>query len=161
MAALGVVNILLIVYALYVPDPNMRFYDNMRAYCRDKQEVVALNLKSERTYYSFPETVIGQREIVSAFYTPENLRDYSFDNLSQLEEAAALALNQGHRDILILSENPHLADSLDLPLEKLYWSPFPKWVTRYFNFNDWTSRSIEKSNIYRVLPASAAIGQAD
>lgn len=154
LAALGVVNILLIVYALGVHDPNMHFYDSMRRYCREKQAVVALNLKSERTYYSFLENIIGKREVVSAFYRPANLSRRSFDDLIHLEDAAQKSTEENGVDVLILSEHPHLADSLSLPLEKLPWNPFPRWVVRYFNFNDWTSRSIRKANVYRVTPPS-------
>ncbi len=153
---LGIVNGLLIIYALCFPDPNMRFYDDMRAYCRDKTQVRLFSLKNERTYYQIPENVIGPREVVSAFYTPRNLQRTSFDNLAQLEEAARKAREKGEDNLLILSENPHLIDTLSLPMEKIPWSPFPRWVTRYLNFNNWTSRSIERANLYRVLSQEEA-----
>ncbi len=148
---LGFANILLIVYALCFPDPNMRFYDDMRAYCRNHSQVLLLSLKNERTYYQIPENIIGPREVVNVFYTPDNLHRASFDSLAQLETAARDARNQGQENILILSENAHLTDSLSLAIEKIPWNPFPQWVTRYFNFNDWTSRSIKKANLYRVI----------
>ena len=156
LGVLGVANILLMVYALCFPDPNMRFYDDMRAYCRDKQQVILLSLKNERTYYQIPENVIGQREVVQYFHTPDNMCRQSFESLESLE-AAARSLDHSSQEVLILSENPHLTDSLDIPLGKIPWSPFPGWVTRYLNFNNWTSRSIERANLYRLLPPQQSL----
>ena len=43
-----------------------------------------------------------------------------------------------------------LVEAETLPVEKVAWNPYPKWIIRYFNFNDWVSLSIRRKNLYKV-----------
>ena len=55
--------------------------------------------------------------------------------------------------------SPWLAVSVPLALRKIVWSPYPAWVVRYFNFNDWTRFAVRSKNIYEVLPEAAGRGE--
>ena len=55
--------------------------------------------------------------------------------------------------------SPWLAVSVPLALRKIVWSPYPAWVVRYFNFNDWTRFAVRSKNIYEVLPEAADRGE--
>ncbi len=56
------------------------------------------------------------------------------------------------RRVLILSPDPDLAGKSPLPLRKIIWSPYPEWVVRHFNFNDWTRFAVRSKNVYELLP---------
>jgi len=49
-----------------------------------------------------------------------------------------------------LSGDERLPEHTALPVEKVAWNPYPKWIIRYFNFNDWVSLSIRRKNLYKV-----------
>ena len=53
--------------------------------------------------------------------------------------------------VLILSADSGLADHSPLTLRKINWSPYPAWVVRYFNFNDWTRYAVRSKNAYEVV----------
>ena len=55
--------------------------------------------------------------------------------------------------MIVLSADPGLDGSSSLPLHKITWSPYPRWVIRYFNFNDWTRFTVRSKNIYELVPA--------
>ena len=83
-----------------------------------------------------------------------------------LSVAALLAFGRAVRDelgderqLLVLSPDPDLAEKCGLPLRKIVWSPYPGWVVRYFNFNDWTRYSVRSKNIYEVAAPAEVPGE--
>ena len=142
-------------YNLTQPTPDVYFYRVMQDYCRGKGGVVALNLSSEATYYSrllrFSEPA---RVAEARFYMPANFDNLHFDTPESLQAAARRLTAEG-RHVVILSSDPALAESAPLALRKIVWSPYPAWVVRYFNFNDWTRFAVRSKNIYEVLPEAA------
>ena len=57
--------------------------------------------------------------------------------------------------VVVLSGDPALAEKSALPLRKLWWNPYPGWIRRWFNFNDWTRFPVQNKNVYEVrLPAA-------
>lgn len=146
MAAFNAGAILFVV----AQDPaDFYFYRMMSRYCRDKGEVVGLSLSSERNYYSWPQYVTEPKVIENSFYLPSNMNQVHCATFGGLETAAR-KLNDGRRQVVILSADPDLAGKCALPLRKIVWSPYPRWVVRHFNFNDWTRYSVRSKNVYEV-----------
>lgn len=69
-----------------------------------------------------------------------------------MQEAARSLTAEGRR-VVILSTDPELAEHAPLKLRKVVWSPYPAWVVRHFNFNDWTRFAVRSKNIYEVIPS--------
>ncbi len=150
MAAFNAGAILFVV----AQDPaDFYFYRMMSRYCRDKGEVVGLSLSSEKSYYSWPQYVLGSKVIETRFYMPRNM-DQMHCTTSGGLETAARGLNDGRRQVVVFSTDPDLAERCTLPLRKIVWSPYPAWVVRYFNFNDWTRYSVRSKNVYEVVADS-------
>ncbi|MDE7304662.1 MAG: hypothetical protein K2N04_01950 [Alistipes sp.] len=148
-----------ILFVLVQDPAEIYFYRMMDRYCEEKGEVVALNLADEKNYYSWPQYVIDTRVIETRFYMPENLDNLHFDTAETLEETARV-LAAAERCVVILSADPELAEKSGLPLRKIVWSPYPEWVVRYCNFNDWTRYSVRSKNVYEVL-ADAEVARKD
>ena len=141
-----------------VQDPaDIYFYRMMDRYCADKSEVVALNLATEKNYYSWPQYVLEPRIVETRFYMPRNCDNLHFDTIESLEKSAR-TLTAEQRQVVVLSTDPDLADKSALPLRKIVWSPYPAWVVRHCNFNDWTRYSVRSKNVYEVLPAEPQPG---
>lgn len=148
-----VMNCCVMLYNLTQPTPDIYFYRVMRDYCRGKGEVVALNLADEATYYSRMQRFAEPARVVEArFYLPDNLELLHFETPEALQEAAHSLTAEGRR-VVILSTDPELAEHAPLQLHKVVWSPYPAWVVRYFNFNDWTRFAVRSKNIYEVIPS--------
>lgn len=153
LGVLVVMNLGTMFYNLTQPTPDIYFYRVMRDYCRGKGEVVALNLADEATYYSRVQRFAEPARVVEArFYLPDNLELLHFAAPEALQEAARSLTARGRR-VVILSADPALAEHAPLPLRKIVWSPYPAWVVRHFNFNDWTRFAVRSKNIYEVIPA--------
>lgn len=152
LGLLAVMNLGAMCYNLTQPTPDIYFYRVMRAYCRDKGEAVALNLSDEATYYSRMQRFSEPARVVEArYYMPANLDLRHCATPPELE-AEARQLTAAGRQVVILSPDPTLAETAPLTLRKVVWSPYPAWVVRYFNFNDWTRFAVRSKNIYEVLP---------
>ena len=118
---------------------------------RGRGEVVALNLAEETTYCSRMQHFSGEPRVTEArFYLPRNL-DLRHCATSAELEAAAQQLTAAGRQVLILSADSGLADHSPLTLRKINWSPYPAWVVRYFNFNDWTRYAVRSKNAYEMV----------
>ena len=118
---------------------------------RGRGEVVALNLAEETTYCSRMQHFSGEPRVTEArFYLPRNL-DLRHCATSAELEAAAQQLTAAGRQALILSADSGLADHSPLTLRKINWSPYPAWVVRYFNFNDWTRYAVRSKNAYEMV----------
>ncbi|WP_288845067.1 hypothetical protein [uncultured Alistipes sp.] len=151
MAAFNVGALLFVV----AQDPaDFYFYRMMTRYCRDRGEVVGLNVSSEKSYYSWPQYVLEPQVIETRFYMPRNMDLRHFATFGELESAAQ-ELCGGGRQVLLFSPDPALAEKCALPLRKIVWSPYPTWVVRHFNFNDWTRYSVRSKNVYEVLIAES------
>ncbi len=163
---LAVLNLGAMTYNLTQTTPDIYFYRVMRGQCRGKGRVVALNLAAESTYYSrMPDIAGGRRVIEARFYMPDNLENLHCTTPEELERTARRLAAEGCR-VLILSADPDLADKSPLRLRKIVWSPYPAWVVRYFNFNDWTRYAVRSKNIYELEPSAgmtdvAALPSAD
>lgn len=118
---------------------------------RGRGEVVVLNLAEETTYCSRMQHFSGEPRVTEArFYLPRNL-DLRHCATSAELEAAAQQLTAAGRQVLILSADSGLADHSPLTLRKINWSPYPAWVVRYFNFNDWTRYAVRSKNAYEMV----------
>ncbi len=140
-----------ILFVLVQDPADIYFYRMMDRYCEEKGDVVALNLADEKTYYSWPQYVIEARVIETRFYMPKRFDNRHFATSEALEEAARM-LTAEQRHVVVLSADPELAEKSGLQLRKIVWSPYPGWVTRHCNFNDWTRYSVRSKNVYEVLP---------
>lgn len=154
--AVAVLNLGAMFYCLTQDTADVSFYKMMRAYCRGKGPVVALNLAAEQTYYSQMQRFTTPPRVVEArFYMPDNFENLHFATQEELE-AAAHSLTARGRRTLVLSRDPALEEKSSLPLKKIVWTPYPGWVMRHFNFNDWTRFSVRSKNVYEVTAAGAA-----
>lgn len=145
---LAVMNLGAVVYNLTQTTPDISFYKVMCDYCRGKGEVVALNLAHETTYYSRLQNFSGEPRVTEArFYMPANLDNRHCATPEELAATARRLTAEGVQ-VVVLSEDPDLGKSGSLPLRKVVWSPYPAWVMRYFNFNDWTRFAVRSKNIY-------------
>lgn len=159
LGLLAVMNFGVMCYNLTQPTPDVCFYRVVQDYCRGKGEVVALNLSDEATYYSRRQRFSGPPRVVEArFYMPANFDNLHFDTPESLQAAARRLTAEGCH-VVILSSDPTLAENAPLALRKIVWSPYPAWVVRYFNFNDWTRFAVRSKNIYEVLPEAADRGE--
>lgn len=143
------INVGAMTYSLTQNTPDVYFYKMMRDYCAGKPEVVALNLAHEKTYYSNMQCITEPRVVEARFYMPGNFDNLHFDAPEPLEEAARRLAEAG-KQVLVLSADPDLGAKSGLLLKKIVWSPYPDWVVRYFNFNDWTRYAIRSKNVYEV-----------
>lgn len=151
LGVLAVLNLGAMVYNLAQTTPDISFYCMLRDYCRGRGEVVALNLAEETTYCSRMQHFSGEPRVTEArFYLPRNL-DLRHCATSAELEAAAQQLTAAGRQVLILSADSGLADHSPLTLRKINWSPYPAWVVRYFNFNDWTRYAVRSKNAYEMV----------
>ena len=151
VGAMAMFNIGAAVYTLAAPTPDICFYRMMRRHCADGEPVVALSLEGEKSYYAMPQPVAaGEGGAMEArFYMPEGFDCRYFATREQLEAAARSLSDEGRR-VMIFSPDPELAEKSGLALRKIVWSPYPRWVVRYFNFNDWTRYSVRSKNVYEV-----------
>ena len=147
------------IFFVVAQDPaDFYFYRMMTRYCRHKGEVVGFALADEENYYSWPQYVLEPQVIENRFYMPRNMDMRCFGTFGELQ-AAVRGLNDGERQLLVLSPDPDLAEKCGLPLRKIVWSPYPGWVVRYFNFNDWTRYSVRSKNIYEVAAPAEVPGE--
>ncbi len=145
-----VLNFALIVYnVIPIKNTDIFFYRMMDDYCRGKERVCVLNVKDEPTYYSYGEFMIGPRVVTARFYMPRNMELRLAGSISELEREAR-RLRRACPDVFILSGDERLPEHTALPVKKVAWNPYPKWIIRYFNFNDWVSLSIRRKNLYKV-----------
>ena len=145
-----VMNFGIMGYNLMQDTPDVHFYKVMRNWCRGRGPVAALCMAGERSYYCHMQRfAIPSRVVEARFYMPENLECFHFDSPAALREAALRFKAEG-RCVLILSPDPDLTGKSPLPLRKIVWSPYPEWVVRYFNFNDWTRFAVRSKNVYEV-----------
>ena len=153
LGGLAVMNLGVMCYNLMQPTPDICFYRAMRDYCRKKGEVLALHLADEATYYSRMQRFAEPARVVEArFYMPDNLDILHFVD-SEVLYAQARHMTEEGIHVVLLSTDPALDEHAPLPLRKIVWSPYPAWVVRYFNFNDWTRFAVRSKNIYEVIPA--------
>lgn len=161
LGVLAVLNLGAMVYNLAQTTPDICFYRMLRDYCRGRGEVVALNLAEETTYCSRMQHFSDEPRVTEArFYLPWNLDLHHCATSAELE-AAAQQLTAAGRQVLILSADPGLADHSPLTLRKIIWSPYPAWVVRYFNFNDWTRYAVRSKNAYEMMAAPLHSGDRE
>lgn len=148
---LAAANLGACVYGLVTSPEREAFYRMMWEYCRDKGRVVALGRDKYAggSLYAYRELVDRCGLVETRFYMPPNLTLRLEDTRDELERAVRELTASGTR-VVILSPNPRLAETDPLPLRKLTWSPYPEWVRRYFNFNDWTRFAVRYLNVYEV-----------
>ena len=84
---------------------------------------------------------------------------YAFDTQEELE-AAVPALQAPDRQLMVLSHCWWLDTELSLPLKKVPWRPYPDWLVRCFNFNDWTRFGARYMGVWEVEPTAAAAPEA-
>ena len=160
LGALVAVNAGIMGYCLAQPRPEICFYKMMQEYCRGKKEVVALGLVPTGVGYGYIEDILEPGRIVEIrFYMPRNLRPLCFDTQEELE-AAVPALQAPDRQLMVLSHCWWLDTELSLPLKKVPWRPYPDWLVRCFNFNDWTRFGARYMGVWEVEPTAAAAPEA-
>lgn len=142
-------NMIIITYHLTIPNTEIYFYRMMEEFSADKKRVAILNLTADQTYYSHCENVLYPRLVSAHFYMPKQMERRTVDSLPDLERAANDLKKEG-TEVWILSEDGNFTERTSLPLTKIFWSAYPSWVMRYFNFNDWVGLSIRRKNIYRM-----------
>ena len=93
--------------------------------------------------------------VEARFYLPAHCDLLHFETSEELHRAARELDRAGVR-VLVLSRDPELERSSPLPLRRVAWSPYPEWVVRHFNFNDWTRFAIRSKNIYEWMASEAS-----
>ena len=149
VALLAVLNLCAMIYPLTIDTPALYFAKLMRRYCEDKERVTVLIPWGEQTYYSIYQGIGTPRMAIATFYMPDNMK-WECPQGEDSVELRARALSAAGEQVVILSSDPQLHETSPLPLHKLTWSPYPNWVIRYFNFNDWTRFTIRSKNIYEI-----------
>lgn len=151
VALLAVLNLVAMAYPLTIDTPDIYFYKLMRRYCEEKERVTVLIPFGERTYYSVYQTIDTPRMAIASFYMPDNMT-WECPHGKDSVELRARALCAAGEQVIILSSDPQLHETSSLPFRKLTWSPYPQWVIRHFNFNDWTRFAVRSKNIYEMIP---------
>lgn len=147
-------NIGIVLYNLTVSNTDIYFQRMADRFCRHRERVVVLSLRSEKTYYAYPEDVIGPRTVTARFHMPDAFDYRSFDSEEELGREAE-RLCRECPDVFLLTERPQPALPETVRPDRIAWSPYPRWVTTHFNFNDWAGLSIRSKNIFRLSPAGA------
>lgn len=161
LGVLAVMNLGAMTYNLAQTTPDICFYRMLDDYCRGRGGVVALNLAEETTYCSRMQHFSGEPRVTEArFYLPGNLDLRHCATPAELE-AEARRLTAAGQQVVILSADPDLADHSPLTLRKIGWSPYPAWVVRYFNFNDWTRYAVRSKNAYEMMAAPLHTGDRE
>lgn len=126
-----VLNFALIVYnVIPIKNTDIFFYRMMDDYCRGKERVCVLNVKDEPTYYSYGEFMIGPRVVTARFYMPRNMEaSLGRFHIGTGTRGPAIAQNLPRRVYLVRRRAP--AEHTALPVEKVAWNPYPKWIIRY------------------------------
>ncbi len=154
VGAAAAANLCACVYAVATGREDMAFHRMMRDYCRGGSAVVALDVTGDWNLYSYLQLVKKRCMVDARFYMPQNLTLRHTDSPEQLERTARELAAAGER-VVVLSGDPALAEKSALPLRKLWWNPYPGWIRRWFNFNDWTRFPVQNKNVYEVrLPAA-------
>ena len=154
VGAAAAANLCACVYAVATGREDMAFHRMMRGYCRGGSAVVALDVTGDWNLYSYLQLVKKRCMVDARFYMPQNLTLRHTDSPEQLERTARELAAAGER-VVVLSGDPALAEKSALPLRKLWWNPYPGWIRRWFNFNDWTRFPVQNKNVYEVrLPAA-------
>ena len=118
------------------------------------------NLVPTGVGYGFIEDILEPGRIIEVrFYMPRNLRPLYFQTQAELE-AAAPSLQAQDRQLMVLSHCWWLDTEFSLPLKKIPWRPYPDWLVRCFNFNDWTRFGGRYMGVYEVGPMDAAAPEA-
>ena len=142
-------NLLIVVFNLTIRNTDIAFYHQMRELCPSDKPKAILNLKKDKTFYSYYETTLFPRAVSGRYFLPPGTQRLLFDTLPDMEESAKTFAEQ-QIPVFILSEDPHLDEHFSVPLKKIDWNPYPQWIARYFNFNDWVGLSVRRKNLYRV-----------
>lgn len=154
VGAAAAANLCACVYAVATGREDMAFHRMMRDYCRGGSAVVALDVTGDWNLYSYLQLVKKRCMVDARFYMPQNLTLRHTDSPEQLERTAR-ELAAADERVVVLSGDPALAEKSALPLRKLWWNPYPGWIRRWFNFNDWTRFPVQNKNVYEVrLPAA-------
>ena len=156
VGVVAVVNLCACIYIFGKGRENTTFYRMIDSYCEGKREVVALDCVGDWNLYSFLQLVKRRCMVDTRFYMPRNFRLQHADSPQQLEQTARELAASG-RQVVILSGDAEYAEHSGLALRKLEWNPYPRWVHRWFNFNNWTRFPVWNKNAYEVCaPAPAA-----
>lgn len=150
-------NVLIIVFNLTIRNTDIAFYHQMRELCPSGKTKAILNLKKDKTFYSYYETTLFPRAVSGHYFLPAGTQRLLFDTLPDMERSAQ-SFTEQQIPVFILSEDPQLDEHFSVPLQKIDWNPYPQWIVRYFNFNDWVGLSVRRKNLYRVqvvLPGEA------
>lgn len=150
-------NLCVCVYILGTGRENTAFYRMIHSYCAGKGEVVALDCTGDWNLYSYLQLVKKRCMVDACFYMPRNFRLQHADSPQQLERTARELAASG-RQVVILSGDPDYAEHTALAVRKMEWNPYPRWIRRWFNFNNWTRFPVRNKNAYEVcapVPAAA------
>lgn len=149
-------NLCACVYIIGTGREHTVFYRMIHTYCEGKEEVVALDCRGDWNLFSYLQRVKRCSMVDARFYMPRNFRLLHADSPGQLERMAR-ELTAAGRSVVVLSGDPACAEHSGLVLRKLEWNPYPRWIRRWFNFNDWTRFVVRNKNAYEVCaPAPAA-----
>ena len=146
------IDSVVILYNLGIDNTDTYFFRMTDRFCKDKEKVVALCLKNEKTYFGYPENVVGPRTVTARFYMPPNFDYRSFDSVEELAREAERASRECP-NVFLLTERQEPIPEGAFRSRRIAWSPYPRWVADYFNFNDWVGLSIRSKNIFRLTPS--------
>ena len=119
-----------------------------------------MHLRNQNTYYCYNEAILDSvpRLVMSYYWMPADAAYRTFDSAEELGRGVRELSSS--MDVYLLSEDPE-PEVPGCTLQRVAWSPFPKWVTTHFNFNDWAGRSIRTRNIFRISPDSPAVARQE
>ncbi len=157
---LAVVNGMIMIAALAVPGTNICFFDRVERLAESGRPLALVHLRNQNTYYCYNEAILDSvpRLVMSYYWMPADAAYRTFDSAEELGRGVRELSSS--MDVYLLSEDPE-PEVPGCTLQRVAWSPFPKWVTTHFNFNDWAGRSIRTRNIFRISPDSRAVARQE
>ena len=159
-AVRAVGNGMIMIAALAVPGTNICFFDRVERLAESGRPLALVHLRNQNTYYCYNEAILDSvpRLVMSYYWMPADAAYRTFDSAEELGRGVRELSSS--MDVYLLSEDPE-PEVPGCTLQRVAWSPFPKWVTTHFNFNDWAGRSIRTRNIFRISPDSRAVARQE
>ena len=144
-----VMSLSVTLYNLMLSNADICFYRTVEQVCHLRRNCLLMGLASDKSFYYYPETTIGQRTVRSSLFVPQGVELRVYERARELRQGLCSAADRG-RCVLLLSADPQLPDHTPVPMVRINWSPYPHWVVRRFNFHHWVERSVSRYNLYLV-----------
>lgn len=141
------------------------YYNSWEEVIYPRQVIFRFYMPDNMTFRSFD----GEEELQQALLSARTVHGTEIFLLSGRGDLANTALQPGLSETPssptaspAATSQPGLSGPAASPLtgprpippliEKVAWNPYPRWVIRQFNFNNWVEKNLRTKNIYRIEP---------